>query len=36
MKMPIAKSRESPGRMGKKSPHSTNTIAREIQKKAVP
>ena len=36
MKMPIANSRESPGRIGKNSPHSTKTMTSEIQKKAVP
>ena len=36
MKMPIAKSRESPGRIGKNRPHSMNTMSSEIQKKAVP
>ena len=36
MKMPMAKRRESPGRIGKNSPHSTNTITSDTQKKAVP
>ena len=36
MKSPSAKSRVSPGRNGKNSPHSTKTMTRLIQKSAVP
>ena len=36
MKMPMAKSRESPGRIGKNRPHSTKTITSDTQKNAVP
>ena len=36
MNRPMATRRVSPGRNGKKSPHSTKMIARLIQKNAVP